>query len=64
MVTDIQMMKIVMTTTLLFIQVQLKIVMGLIIIQDGERDEGVTVTSYLDTDGDGFGNINGYFGKL
>ena len=26
---------------------------------DGVADEGVTTTSYLDTDGDGFGNING-----
>ena len=25
---------------------------------DGVADEGVTTTSYLDTDGDGFGNIN------
>ena len=26
---------------------------------DGQRDEGVMNTSYLDTDGDGFGNENG-----
>ena len=26
---------------------------------DGVTDEGVTTTSYLDTDGDGFGNENG-----
>ena len=27
---------------------------------DGTTDEGVTTTSYLDTDGDGFGNINDF----